>query len=431
MGNNRHEDRVCDAQCVQITIKFENLVNLNPMVTVVIPAYNQAHYLPVALDSVMAQTYDAFDVVVVDDGSTDDTAAIAEQYGDAIRYIYQENQGLAAARNTGIRASQAPMVAFLDSDDAWEPTYLSQMMALATTKPDASVYYCGVRYMDGEGKPTPQLGNSHVVSPEKMHQTLLRTNFLVPSTILARKDALFAVDLFDPSFRRLQDWELWLRLTKTGHRIVGTPAKLVRYRIHDSSLSTNAEEGRRAVLALTRKHFGEENGQWHEASDEKRRAFGGAYRYCALTTLIREKSWSACIPYVRRALQIDPSLARDESFFYEMALGLQPFGYRGTSRFLNLTQNAREIHQLLKAACQTNTITKAVRRDAFGTAYFALGQVAYNTAQLALSRRFLTKALSFRPGLWKNRELTTKLLKSFLGAQNLHRMRQWRNILSR
>ena len=100
---------------------------ISDFVTVVVPAYNAASYIKQTLESVFSQTYRNFEVIVVDDGSTDDTALIAQKFGDRIRYIRQPNQGLSAARNSAIKNARADVIALLDADDLWEPQFLEKM----------------------------------------------------------------------------------------------------------------------------------------------------------------------------------------------------------------------------------------------------------------------------------------------------------------
>ncbi len=115
-----------------------------PDVSVIIPCYNHAHYLSYALESVLAQTYNDWEAIVVDDGSTDNTAEVTAQFNDPrIRYIYQNNQGLSSARNTGIYASLAGAIALLDADDVWEADYLEKMLPTLESNPEAAAVYCG------------------------------------------------------------------------------------------------------------------------------------------------------------------------------------------------------------------------------------------------------------------------------------------------
>src|SRR5947207_1112090 len=124
-------------------------------VSVVIPAFNYARFLPAAIDSVLRQTFSDFEILVVDDGSTDDTPQVVASFtGPRIRYIRQENAGLSAARNTGIRNARAPFVAFLDADDEWLPDFLATMLdAFETLGEDFAIVACGAERMDQAGRP--------------------------------------------------------------------------------------------------------------------------------------------------------------------------------------------------------------------------------------------------------------------------------------
>jgi hypothetical protein len=400
-----------------------NQVAATPTVSVVVPVYNQAHYLPQALDSIRAQSYADYEVVLVDDGSTDETAVVAQQYAPAVRYLYQANQGLAAARNSGIQAARGRYVALLDSDDMWEPDYLAKMMALAGQNPKTAVFYCGVYYVDENGRGLPQGGSSQVVVPEQMYHTLLRANFLVPSTILMRREAALAVGLFDPDFRRLQDWEMWLRLLRRGYHFRGIPHQLVGYRVHDSSLSTDPGAGQQAAMALALKHFGPDDGQWHQWPADKRRMFGGVYRYHALTaSLIRGGDWSACAHHLRRALLIDPSLAHDLDLFYELALGTQPLGQRGAKAVLNMDQRADDLRQLLAAIFpKGNAELALLRRETAVTAWYALALVAYNAQAYSHSRHFLRQLGQYKPLALAQRHVILLWLRNLVRQTSLLR----------
>jgi glycosyltransferase involved in cell wall biosynthesis len=399
-----------------------------PQVSVVIPAYNQAQYLAEAIDSVLVQTYRNFEIVVVDDGSVDDTREVVQRYGTAVRYIFQANQGLAGARNTGIDYANGALIALLDSDDRWLPNFLERVLILTDNEPEAAVYYSGWQFIDANGNILPQSAHIRVVPPEAAADTLLRTNFLNCSAVVIRRDALLAVGLFDLTFRRLQDRELWLRLSRAGYIFVGTPECLVHYRIHGSSLSTDPEAGRRAVIALIQKHFGHDDGQWTRWSLEKRRAYGGAYRSCALTSLLRQQDWQACADYLLRALHIDPTLAIDLDLFYELVLGTQPFGYRGTVQTLDLLQRAEIVRELLQVIVSQSDFSAHVCRKAYSTAFYALGLVAYNTEQLTYGRRFLWQALTFRLELLFDLRVTFTLLKCLLGRSGQEYLRRLRNL---
>lgn len=405
------------------------MTTATPRVSVIVPAYNQAAYLAEALQSVLAQSYQNYEIIVVDDGSTDETPAIAQSFGSAIHYIRQENQGLAGARNTGIRQARGEYVALLDSDDRWLPDFLQTMMRLVDEQPSATVYYGGWRYMDIHGHDLPQASSQKVIPPAEMYAAMLKSNFLNCCTIVMHRANVMDAGLFDPLFRRLQDRELWVRLLRQGHTFIGSPACLVRYRVHSESLSTNGSGGVQAVLALAEKHFGIDDGNHNAWSAEKRQAYSGAYRSCALTMLIRQQDWKACAHYLLKALPIDPSLANDVDLFYELSLGSQPPGYRGTPHKIDLFANAKQIEHLLadlslllKDAGMSSSV-----RQVQGTAFYALGLVGFHLGQFSFGRDALGKALLSRANLSRDLRFWRtwcKLILGYSGYSHLSRVRK-------
>lgn len=398
-----------------------------PRVSVIIPAYNQARYLKQAIDSVLAQTYRDFEIIVVDDGSTDDTAAIAAAYGGQIHYIYQENRGLAGARNTGIRAAQGELIGLLDSDDIWLPNYLKAMVKLANQYPTAVVYFCQARCIDVEGNDLPQIVGGKEFIPEALLSEMLLSNFIIPSTVTLRRSVVVDVGLFDASLRSCEDWDMWLRLLPE-HEFAFTNEILVRYRVHESSLSANPTGMQQAKRSVVEKHYGLDDGDFATWSQEKRLAYGGLYRYYLLTSVQRQQNWQSGVDYLSRALLIDPSLAEDTSLFYELAVSSQPLGYRNVLEELDLEPNAKRIINLLESVFVKTGDSRlnSLKRKTYGTFYYALGLAAYNSGKLSISRSFFLKALWYRPGHFCSRLLMGNLVKSFLGNTLLSKVRQFR-----
>lgn len=190
----------------------------NGRVSVIIPTYNRAQLLPRAIDSVLAQTVaDRCDIVVVDDGSTDDTPAVAARYGDRIQYIRQPNRGAAAARNTGIRASDGEFVAFLDTDDEWRPDKTERQLEALHRWPEA-VLASGraiARYADGRTQPyaVPAIPFDR---PVDLAPLLFAQNFMPTPTIMARRSALMQTGLFCEQLLRRHDYHLWVCLACCG-----------------------------------------------------------------------------------------------------------------------------------------------------------------------------------------------------------------------
>jgi hypothetical protein len=302
---------------------------------------------------------------------------------------------------------------------------------LAEQHPEAALYYCSARGMDKDGRNLPQVFGGPARPPETMYQTLLRANFLIPSTILMRRSVAMDCGLFDQSLRSCEDWDLWLRILP-GHQLIGSSECLVRYRLHGDSLSTNPIGMQRATLQVIEKHFGIDNENRESWSWEKRRAYGGGYRYHLLTSVQRKADWGKGALFLRRALQVDPTLAEDLDLFYDLALGDQPPGFRGTSFHLNLESNSSQINKLLSSVFDSTSSPemKALRRQVYGTAFFALGLVAYNTGQRSMSRQFFVRALRFRPDLLRDSRLSGNLIKSLASPALLERVKRFRSQLS-
>lgn len=391
-----------------------------PVVSIIIPTYNSAQFVTSAVDSALGQTYRDVEIIVVDDGSQDSTRSVLAPYAGRIRYLRQENRGLAGARNTGIRVATGEFVGLLDADDQWRPDYLETMVLLARER-DAAVCYCQARCMSADGDDLPQVLGGPPVASTEIRRKLLRANFLIPSTILARRSVLLAADLFDEALRSCEDWDLWLRLPPATS-IAGTDAQLVRYRIHGSSLSTDPSSMQHAVRTVIEKHFGHDDQQEHTWSVEKRRAYGGAYRYHALTCVLRQRDWPAAGVHLRRAFEADPTLTVDLDLFYELALGSQPVGYRGMAEKLDLVANAAAMLNALNEAQPSGAGVRAVWQM-WGTAYFALGLLAYNTGNQALCARFLPKAIYYRPHLWRDFRVGGSLLKMLIGQSRVRSLK--------
>ncbi|HKQ99583.1 MAG TPA: glycosyltransferase family A protein, partial [Pyrinomonadaceae bacterium] len=214
-----------------------------PVVSVVMPAYNVAPYIRETLDSVFAQTFKEFEVIIVNDGSPD-TAELERElqpYLNRVRYIKQENRGAGAARNEGVRAARGEFVAFLDADDLWLPDYLSEQLKFLSEREcdlvcaDALHFgdspLAGRTYMEAFMEKAPPAGEVTFLGLVSAEQSL------ITSGVLARREPVLEVGLFDESLRNSQDFDLWLRLARHGARLAYQRRVLVHYRFHENSLS--------------------------------------------------------------------------------------------------------------------------------------------------------------------------------------------------
>lgn len=211
----------------------------SPLVSVVIPTYNYGHCVSEAVDSALAQTYRAVEVIVVDDGSTDDTRQRLSGYGDRIRYVYQPNAGLSAARNTGIRVARGAFVALLDSDDAFHPRKLELQMGYLASHPD--VPFLAADHMDGQTcPPWPTVPAAPPVRSVELDELVVKARF-GPGGVVVRRVCFDQVGMFDESLRSVEDRDMWIRLA-ARFPIGLMQAPLWWYRSQPGSMSRNAEK---------------------------------------------------------------------------------------------------------------------------------------------------------------------------------------------
>jgi glycosyltransferase involved in cell wall biosynthesis/ubiquinone/menaquinone biosynthesis C-methylase UbiE len=232
------------------------------LVSVVIPTYNYAHFLIATLESVLAQTYGHYEIIIVDDGSTDDTRQRLKPYWDRIRYVYQENQGLSAARNTGIREARGELIALLDSDDLWHPRklemearYLAEHPEVALVASDdvARGYTDSPRQGWSERPPQewPAIDDDALAEARTvtLDHLVLRSHFGACG-VLVRKACFAAVGLFDTSLRSCEDRDMWIRIA-SRYRVARLALPLWWYRLHAGSMqkcSARMEEYEYQVL---------------------------------------------------------------------------------------------------------------------------------------------------------------------------------------
>ncbi len=217
-----------------------------PLVSIIVPAYNVAPFIGETLDSVFAQTFTDFEVVIVNDGSpdTEEFERALRPYQDRICYLKQNNSGASAARNTGLRAARGELIAFLDADDLWLPQYLEQQLKFMREYgcdlacADAMIFGvsadAGRSYMDSlmpSAPPQGQVTFLELVNAERS---------LITSGVVVRRDLTLEVGLFDETLRNAQDFDLWLRLARHGARLAYHRQVLLSYRSRPNSLSGDA-----------------------------------------------------------------------------------------------------------------------------------------------------------------------------------------------
>lgn len=243
-------------------------------VSVILPTYNRAALLPEALASVLGQTHGDLELVVVDDGSTDDTRQVVAPFlaDGRVRYFFQPNQGLAATRNRGVAEASGDLLAFLDSDDAYPPDALERHLAVLVADPGVGMTVGGYDFMDADGQ---HLGRRRPW--EEGGQTDL-TGWLfhcytMPGAVMLRRQWFERAGGFDAGLEVMEDWDLFMRLAALQCPMAWVPASVCRYRIHADTLSGKWLEQRDTALRILGRVF-EQAGEAAGGVEVRRRAMG-------------------------------------------------------------------------------------------------------------------------------------------------------------
>lgn len=288
-----------------------------PTVEVIIPAYNAAHFLPFALDSVMAQTFSDWRILLVDDGSKDNTADIvagyAAQLGPRLKYIYQANAGLPAARNTAIRHAEGEFLALLDADDVWLPCRLTETLKAFDGKPEVGLTYGFNDSIDPEGRLLRTYRNVSRHPEGRIAPYIYMREMDLPCpTVTFRRSCAVEVGGFDESMRATEDRDLWLRIA------LRYDAALVReviaqYRTSPQAMTSDPERMFQAQLRFIEKHYGAPGcGPW-----ARRVALSNVHRQKA-EALLKRGNLTAAVRTAWKAVALNPTKLKN----YRTALSL-------------------------------------------------------------------------------------------------------------
>lgn len=223
-----------------------------PLVSVVIPTFNREILIQKALGSVLAQTYPHIEIIVVDDGSTDNTRGIIlQRYGETVRYLYQENQGISKSRNTGIKNAQGDFIAFLDSDDYWVPEKTERQIALFQEHPEYGLVAscCASIRLDGRFREKNRPGKSGWVLEGLFHANYIRT-----SSAIIKRECIEKVGIFDEELKECEEYDYWLRIA-AKYPIGFINESLAVYVDNPSGVSTDSLIGRLYRLKVLEKEY--------------------------------------------------------------------------------------------------------------------------------------------------------------------------------
>jgi glycosyltransferase involved in cell wall biosynthesis len=276
---------------------------MNPAVSVAVATFNYGRFLRAAVESVLRQTFGAFELIVIDDGSTDVTPRVVRPFlaDPRVRYHRIEHAGQPAAKNAGVRLARAPLLAFLDADDTWLPTKLARQVALFRDDPELGVAYTRRWLVDEQGQrleyQQPPLYRGNVLD------ALFRTNFVCYSSAMVRRAVLEEVGPFDESLALAIDYDLWLRVA-LRYRFDYVDEPLVEYRTGHVSLSCRTEERLATVTRIMGRFLDERGGRRVLDPAVIRRAQAETCYHIGLAR--RRRSRLAALPWYVRAVLLSP-----------------------------------------------------------------------------------------------------------------------------
>ncbi len=300
---------------------------MNDLVSVIIPTYNRSAILLEAVDSVLKQSHQNFELWVVDDGSTDNTRQIIEQIADRrVFYLFQENAGPAAARNTGIGKARGKYIAFLDSDDLWHPRKLEKQMAVFRKESGVGLISTWSTYLNSEGRFLFKKSCRAKDTKDYLKYLLLHPDkaFTGTPTLLVKKECFDRVGLFDEGQLLFEDWDLCFRIgLHFDIRVINEP--LTTIRTDEQSFSSLSDEPRFKTMHLRylEKAFGQE-GLPEEILKIKSKSYSNAFLSLGHRALYRSKNKRRAREFFSQSLRCDPWKILNPGFSLALSLSLLP-----------------------------------------------------------------------------------------------------------
>ncbi len=321
-----------------------------PKVSVLMPAYNRANYIGQAIQSVLDQTYSDLELIVVDDGSTDNTAEVVQRFTDPrVCYIYQQNKGVSGALNTAFQASHGCYIALLGSDDALFPDMLMETLPLLEANPDVGLVYARAQAMDSEGRLLPQVLGAPEKYPGQTFKSLLYGDCVCGITAVFRRECAERAGLWDESIVANEDWDMWLRMSLVC-RFHFVDKILAHFRIHPGGITSGHSE-KFARLSLDRVRVLDKIYACSDLPPEARAVKALAYRNVYMDVGLRwlsVRAWRESALYFWKAIRVSPNpLVTPFRILYLIlfynVLSKTKWGSRLVSRLVDLRRRWRAV----------------------------------------------------------------------------------------
>jgi glycosyltransferase involved in cell wall biosynthesis len=284
-----------------------------PKISVIIPAYNAERTLQETVESVQNQTFSDFEIIIINDGSTDQTLTISQNFVDPrVKIFSYQNAGVSVARNRGIANAMGEFIAFIDADDLWTPDKLERQLKALSNNSEAGVAYSWTQTIDERGKPLPH--NHPVFLEGSVYADLLVSNFIANgSNILVRREVISQVGEFDAdaNIRGSEDWDYYLRLAAETHFTV-VPDWQILYRQSSTSVSSNFEMMEASALAVVKKAYQSAPLEYQHL---KNKSLAWVYGYSTQQALQRKDDWKNARIALRKfckAVQLHPQFLLED-----------------------------------------------------------------------------------------------------------------------
>ncbi|MCO6509869.1 MAG: glycosyltransferase [Aridibacter famidurans] len=274
-------------------------------ISVVIPTYNYGRFIGEALESLRAQTRSPDEIIIVDDGSEDNTEEVVLRFGEEVRYLKQQNSGVCVARNRGVEETSGDLIAFMDADDIWDASKLDKQTAIFESDPEVGLVHCGMREFDSD---TGEVTNVYLDGEEGWIAGMIaewnKPAVIGPGgTTMVKRVVFDLVGGFDPSLKNAEDWEFCFRVAKR-FKVGFVREALVNYRIHPENAHKNIAEMERSALRAWTKVF---DGSDPDIEKLKRRSYANLFKVLA-ASFLRQGHYFGFIRNAAKSLFYRPSL---------------------------------------------------------------------------------------------------------------------------
>jgi len=392
---------------------------IHPLVSIAMPAYNASRFIAETIKSVQAQTFADWELVIVNDGSTDETVEIIQSFADSrIHLISQPNQGRGPARARAMRLTRGEHIAFLDADDLWEPEMLEMCLDTFKAHPEAGLVHTNWRYMDEFGNKSNTPSYWQPWRGDVLDRLILDLPFITPG-VMVKRQALEKAGVLRTDYQLIDDWDLWLLLALSGCLFECVDQPLAYYRRHSANSTHNYEMFYRDQIRVLNNFFARPNVP-ERVKMLREKTYARVHLQYAIGLLRAELDERAAIA-LRTALSLDPDLLNVIDTYFSVAASPRPLvGDRDLP--IDLPKAERCINVLLQAAGEEQLTCASTMFLAF----YALSQIAYWQRDDARTREWMRQALAAKPLTLTQLQTMRWAIRSLLGA---NRVQRWKSLL--